>query len=311
MKTAIWNEHAERNYRSIAEKLTAGEEIPTETLIRYLFGLEEEDRILALEHLESGNDPAAIPALLEAAAGRDIDIALGASEVLRAFPHPDAVKILVAGLDDPSSEVRYVAVLALQDRRAPEAVDGLLQSLADLEPEVRREAVIALAAYRNPDFFLALRFALHDSSPAVRKAAVTAIAQFRNEAVGQDLIEALADTSWPVRREAARALSGYPGRPTERALFDVLSDDEWQVVKEALHSLGLLHTSEAHQLLPLLDHKAADVRREAVVAIANSGNPHFQPAIENLTTDGDIEVRRSARFAIQSLAAQEVGAYAV
>ena len=94
-----------------------------------------------------------------------------------------------------------------------------------------------------------------------------------------------------------------PESPPPPIGVKTMSDEGIACFRECLHAIKRLE--EVFAAL------AADVRREAVVAIANSGNPHFQPAIENLTTDGDIEVRRSARFAIQSLAAQEVGAYAV
>jgi HEAT repeat protein len=200
-------------FLTLVESLEGGERLPTKILVTYLQHPEDSVRRLAIELLEYGNDPAAIPALLRAAADVNIEVSLSASEVLRSFRNPSVVRHLIEGLGHPAPETRLAAVVALRERRAPDAVKGLLRNISDVESEVRREAVITLAHYRNHDLLPALRSALRDESPAVRKVAVTAVAlgESRNPAWIARLQPLLNDPDTGVQKSASR-------RTTSRSL---------------------------------------------------------------------------------------------
>jgi hypothetical protein len=187
MSITLDDEQTRHIFLTLVESLERGERLPTKILVRYLEHSEAAIRKLAVELIEYGNDPGAIPTLLGAAADSNVEISLSASEVLRSFRNPAAVEYLIEGLKHPAAETRLAAVVALRERRAPGVVDGLLRNLSDVEPEVRREAVIALAHYRNHDLLPALRSALRHESPAVRKVAVAAVAGFDGALVFDDV----------------------------------------------------------------------------------------------------------------------------
>jgi HEAT repeat protein len=174
MSITLDDEETQRIFLTLVQSLEDEERLPTKILVTHLQHPQDAIRKLAVELIEYGNDPAAIPALLRAAADCNIEVSLSVSEVLRSFRNPAAIEYLIEGLSHPAPETRLAAVVALRERRAPGAEDGLLRALDDAEPEVRREAVIALAHYRNHDLLSALR----DKSPAVRKVAVAAESSF-------------------------------------------------------------------------------------------------------------------------------------
>ena len=303
MSITLDDEQTQQIFLNLVESLEGGERLPTKILVTYLQHPEDSIRRLAIELLEYGNDPAAIPALLRAAADANIEVSLSASEVLRSFRNPSAVKHLIEGLRHPAPETRLAAVVALRERRAPDAVKGLLRNISDVESEVRREAVIALAHYRNHDLLPALRSALRDESPAVRKVAVTAVAEFDDGAlIFDDLVAALSDNNWQVRREAVIALGRYPGQAAEAALRDTLGDSAWQVAREAALSLSRLQGGGDERLAGLLLHELADLRMAAAVALGESRNPAWIARLRPLLNDPDTGVQKSARRAIERLA---------
>jgi HEAT repeat protein len=301
MSITLDDEQTQQIFLTLAESLESGERLPTRVLIAYLQHPEDAIRRLAIEVIEYGNDPAAIPALLRAAADTNIEISLLASEVLRSFRNPTAIRHLVEGLEHPASETRLAAVVALRDRRALEAVSGLLWRVSDVEPEVRRQAVLALANYRNEDYLPVLRSALRDESPAVRKVAIAAVAEFDGSVAF--LILALTDDNWQVRREAANALGRLPGQSSEAALRNALGDPAWQVVREAVLGLSRLQASDDQRVARLLTHDLADLRLAAAAALGESQNPSWISGLEPLLKDPDAGVQKSARHAIKRLAA--------
>jgi HEAT repeat protein len=303
MSITLNDEQAEDIFLTLAESLEDGKRLPTEILVTYLRHPEDSIRKLAAELIEYGNDPTAIPALLEVAADANIEVGLLASEALRSFQHPAAVQYLIEGLSDSSAETRLAAVLALRERRATDAIGGLLRSLDDPEAEVRREAVIALTYYRNDDLLPALRSALRDRSAAVRKAAVAAVAEFDRALVF--LILALTDDNWQVRREAAIALGRFPGDAAVAALRNTLGDPAWQVEREAVLSLARLQASDDERVARLLFHELPDLRATAASALGESLNSAWIAQLELLLGDPDVGVEKSARRAIERLASSK------
>jgi len=172
-----------------------------------------------------------------------------------------------------------------------------------VEPEIRRQAVTAVANYRSRDQLPALRSALRDESPVVRKVAIAAVAEFDDALVFDDLVTALADPNWQVRREAALGLGRFPSEDAKAALNATLEDPAWQVVREAALSLARLQADAGEAITALLGHALADLRIAGAVALGESQNPSWIGRLEPLLNDPDGGVRKSARFAIERLAA--------
>jgi HEAT repeat protein len=114
MSITLDDEQTQRIFLTLVESLEDGERLPTKILVTYLQHPEDSIRKLAVELIEYGNDPAAIRALLRAAADSNIEVSLSASEVLRSFRNPAAVQYLIEGLShrargDPSRGRRRIA----------------------------------------------------------------------------------------------------------------------------------------------------------------------------------------------------------
>lgn len=161
----------------------------------------------------------------------------------------------------------------------------------------------AVANYRRHDHLPALRSALRDESAAVRKVAIAAVVQFDDVFVFDDLIAALADGNWEVRREAALGLGRFPNEDAKSALKATLEDSAWQVVREAALSLSRLQADGSEAVAALLTHELADLRIAGTVALGESQNPTWIDRLKPLLNDQDGGVRKSARLAIERLAA--------
>jgi HEAT repeat protein len=287
--------------RRLRESLEDGKPTPVEKLIPLLRHEDAEVWGLALELLEYHNDPAAIPAVLEAAADEQIGLAVAAADVLRYFRNPGADRELIAGLRHESLPVRLAAISALRERRSLAALEPLVSLLGDIHAEIRKEAVITLASYQRQDLLLAVRSAVRDGDPTVRRIAVESLADFENAAVFGDLLTALSDEGWQVRREAARALARVPGQATAYALRMALEDSSWQVVAESLTSLGRISAAVDRQILALLHHGIPEVRAAAAAAVGQSNDPGLVPYLGALLQDPDQAVAKSTRLSISRL----------
>lgn len=165
-----------------------------------------------------------IDGLCEAAASGGVQAKTLALRGLVELKYMNIESILAAALQDPSEEVRRVAVqLGARPAALPE------------EPGARSSAISALAARPQPE-----------DRPALREALASPVEQDRVSAVGglallgqhEALALALSDPSPAVRAEAARAL-GRRGVAGDR-LVALLGDSHPHVRAAAADALGLL-----------------------------------------------------------------------
>src|SRR4029077_18991004 len=136
MSLALDDQQTQQIFLTLAESLEGGEALPTRLLVTYLQHPEAAIRRLAIEAIQLENDPAAVPALLQATADANVEVSLLASEVLRSFQAPAAVGHLVAGLESSVPDTRHAALDALRERRKTEALGALVRRLSDPEPEI-------------------------------------------------------------------------------------------------------------------------------------------------------------------------------
>ena len=67
-------------------------------------------------------------------------------------------------------------------------------------------------------------------------------------------------------------------------------------------ALGLLRSRRAvPALIAALSHPIANLRREAVNALAAIGDPQAREALAHLAQDGDVEVRKAVARALAAL----------
>jgi HEAT repeat protein len=184
----------------------------------------------------------------------------------------EAVPALAALLKDPSATVRAHAADALGKigPAARGAAPALVVRVADEDPLVRRKAVMALRDIRpGPKVTVPLLTKLlEDGDPAVRHRALTALAEGGAEAVPR-LVDAL---------------------QFEKARY-------WICL--VLREIGPGAKSAVGPLTDLLQDKQPEVRREAILALAEIGDAAAAPAIAKLLDDE--HAKTAATFALGRL----------
>lgn len=101
-------------------------------------------RLVAINALERQGNLASLPALLEAAADADADVAKAAKTAVGRLPGQEVNAMLVARLPQASGPARRALVELAGQRRLQAAVPELLKSARDSDPELRRASVEAL-----------------------------------------------------------------------------------------------------------------------------------------------------------------------
>lgn len=157
-------------------------------------------------------------------------------------PDPAVVALLLQGLQDEASAVRYVCRQAL-GRSGAGGLDGLIAALASPVVDVRSYSADALGdmgGYSDAD-----ALPLEKAVPALRKA--------------------LRDKNYAVRVSAAMALKTFGSRsaPALPELIKLLKDDEWAVVDAAVQAVAAADPSgekSVPALVKVLKNRKHDVR---------------------------------------------------
>jgi HEAT repeat protein len=125
------------------------------------------------------------------------------------------LETLEKGLHHDDAEVRWVAVLLLEEMRTPEAIDLLITALDDPYLSVRWRAAVALGNIGQSRAADPLIRALEDPNQHVRKEAAVSLGKIGDQKSIDPLIRHLTDADRGVRIAAARALVniGAPARP--------------------------------------------------------------------------------------------------
>jgi HEAT repeat protein len=220
----------------------------------------------------------AVPAVLRLCSAKDGEVRGGAFWTLRMVaPHsPEAIRVLVEGLDDREEGIRRSSVLAVREIGPPAkaAVPGLVRRLGDPREDefVRRDAAEALGRIGPP---------ARDALPALKKIvdagenaelagdAVLAIAQMETDPdkACSGLVDAAFRRDWSVRRKAVRALGRYGREGAAAVLF--LADEHFTGAEEEALEAALEAGRDgiarfADRLMPLLSpEKPARVRLRA------------------------------------------------
>ncbi len=166
---------------------------------------------------------------------------------------PAVVALLLQGLQDEASSVRYVCRQAL-GRSGAVALDGLIAALASPVVDVRSYAADALGDMGGYPDFDALP--MDKAVPALRKA--------------------LRDKNYAVRVSAAMALKKFGRRsaPALPELIKLLKDDEWAVVDAAVQAVAAADPSGVKSvpaLVMVLKNQKHDLREFVCNELAAMG----------------------------------------
>lgn len=202
---------------------------------------------------------------------------------------PDAARAAAGGLNDPSPVVRVTAAHAILSLPPAEAVALLTPLLQDKLEFVRRETAYALGKTRSRAAVeLLANLLLVDKEAGVRGAAAVGLGQIGDE------------TAVPA---LAQVLGG--SKPAQNKKKSKAEENEF-VLRSAARSLGQIRSRAAVEVLiaTLGDEvKAADVRREAAIALGLIGDSAAVPALRAAFSSDDPYLSEAAREALRRLRA--------
>jgi HEAT repeat protein len=282
-------------------------------------------RLKAAVLLGRTSDAGAVSPLCDALSDENYIVRGAAARALGNLGHPmavAAVEPLLKMLKDEEPFVRKEAVHALERLAGVQSLDFFISALSNEEPLVRQTAVHLLSAMNTPEARSAVVPALGDSDPEVQAEAVTVVRGLGQADIESLLLLALTrKDNYQVQATAARLIGELKITAAMNQLADLLVSDEVvpEVKKEAAESLvimkgtmnvsalvaqlnaqdrtnqdrtikllGLHGGAEAvDALLGLLKNADPFVRRQAVFALGDTGDPRAIPALELLLKSED------------------------
>jgi HEAT repeat protein len=282
--------------------------LAVEPLIAALNDADHGVRDHAASSLGKIRDPRAVVPLIAAFkdtngnTGVDVGVRESAAAALVTIGTP-AVEPLIAAHNDPRSgaSVRSLAVSCLGKIKDPRAIEPLIADLTDAGPDLgfRAGAASALEMIGAPavDRLIA---ALKDADTDVRDLAASALGNIKDPRAIEPLIRALKGRHgiydfFP--GSAASALVNI-GTPAVEPLIAALRDADRDVRKLAVFALGNIGDPRAVEpIIAALKDGNTDFQNTAASALAEIGAPAVEPLIA-LLKDTDVNVRLSAASAL-------------
>lgn len=221
-------------------------------------------------------------------------------------------------LSSDSAEERRDALMRLANLKRPEASRAAVSGLNDLSPVVRVMAAHAIRSLPPAEVVSLLTPLLHDKLEFVRREAAYALGETRSRAAVELLANLLlTDKEAGVRGAAAVALGRIGNEAAVPALAQVLAgskaapkkkkpktEDNEFVLRAAAHSLGQIRSRAGVEvLIATLGNEiiAADVRREAAIALGLIGDQAAVPALRAAFSSDDPYLSEAARGALRRL----------
>jgi HEAT repeat protein len=231
-------------------------------------------RVMAATVLETLGDASSVPALVDAAASDNAELAQAAKTSLGRMVGKEVDANLFTRLQQSSGRMRQVLIELAEQRRLEGALPVFLHSAQDNDPAVRNTALVAIGTIgtdkQMPDLVGLLQKADPGQRDAIERAVMSIAGRWRKESVphlvplaktgdnatriaalralggcgGPDALAAVEaatkDNQEPVRDEAVRVLSTWPNRWPEDA-----------AVTEPLLALAKSAEKPAHKVLGL------------------------------------------------------------
>ena len=230
-----------------------------------------------------------------------VSVFIGSTSLALAEPMDEVVQALIQESSEPSLENVESTLLKL----GPTAIDSLVRLLASTDNTLRLTAVRVLGKMgriAEQKLFQALQ----DDQWKVRVGAASALAHHMSEVVVKHLIAVLKDTHPAVRSASTRALGRIGNTKATESLIFMLQDSKQVVRKNAAKALGRVRDHRATRPLVAALQDDDSVRREAITALAQIGQPAVEP-LSAIVADGsrDPLSRQVAALTLRAIA--EVG----
>jgi HEAT repeat protein len=206
--------------------------------------------------------------------------------------------------------VRMGALRALKELRRKDTLKPALEALQDSDAAVRVQAIGVIGFLKLEESIPALTALIHDTDGHVRRAAVSALAFSQMKTAAETITRALKDDDWMVREMAAETLGlNSNGSLAADQLIACLNDAFWQVRLKAIRSLGKMKIERAVRPIGgCITHEQANLRKESAAALGEIAVPEGEAYLALVANDGDPDVRKNARWALQQIAAKKARA---
>jgi HEAT repeat protein len=242
----------------------------------------------------------AVPSLLETLFAENRDARLYATHALGEIRDTRAGRGILRMLQDPDRLVQDTAaeaLVALGDRNLIPAVTQLLQSQ---DPHVRRLAITVLGKLGDPSLVETVASFLGDADRDVVKSAILALGSLR-AVESCPLIGRLLSLPGEDLQDTLRASFLSIGEPAVPCLLGALDGTRGAGLGRAIYLLGKLKATDAVEpLLQRLRDPDPSVRRFAVVALTEIGDPRAEEYLVGLLNDPDPAIRTYASVGLMN-----------
>ena len=175
----------------------------------------------------------------------------------------NALKPLIATLNNSNPKARQAAALALGNLKDGRAVDPLIATLKDPDPTVRKAATITLSLLGYRRAIESLHTVLKDENPTVRDAASRAIREFQTKA---------SKTMNPDGSESKSGQTAVKGtrRPQPNAVRTPGAKPFGRLIENLASSKSDLRLQSLDMLTTFMWSREPEVRAEAMEAVASA-----------------------------------------
>ena len=239
----------------------------------------------------------ALERCLEALRNSDATVRMAAIAALQGMGE-EAVRHLIAALNDPHHEVRIAAADGLGEIGDKDAVEALIRVFNDTREDVRIAAARALGRIGDRRSIGPLINLFADRYHGVRVAAVDATVTFGRSALGP-LEEALDDPVPVVRAMAARAIGLIGVSESVPVLIEHLGDAAPEVRWGVARALGGFGSLVVDPLFLVLRRGGKEMRLAAIDALWEIPDRSAGDALRYALEDEDEDVRVKAATALR------------
>lgn len=213
-------------------------------------------------------------------------------------------KKLLRGMKSEYPEIRDNAASSLGNIKDPRAVGPLSTALFDRDVKVRLSAATSLGLIGDIKAIEPLKATAFktDENPQVRWWAITSLGMLNNPKVISSLINILMHEEDTTLKSAAASALGNMRHPNAvEALDQALSHENTSVRRHAIVALGQIGEPAISPIIKALKDQDKLVRLSATSSLERIGNPQVIQALETVLGDPDETIRKTAQRAIAKL----------